>query len=74
MPEPHTVSLADLDQGSEMIIFESIWTTFEVISIFDANEAVGKIGSSLKLNHYKQMPKLVKHTVDSKYIKTGISS
>ncbi len=38
-----------------MIIFESTLTTFEASSIFEAAEAVAKIGSSLKSNHHKQI-------------------
>jgi hypothetical protein len=38
-----------------MIIFESILTTFIVSIIFEAAEAVAKIGLSLKSNHHKQV-------------------
>jgi hypothetical protein len=37
----------DLDQGNEMIIFESVLTSFEARFIFEA-----KIGLSLKLYHH----------------------
>ncbi len=43
----------DLDQGKEMIIFESILTTFEVS--FNTAEAVAKTGLRLKLNLHKQI-------------------
>jgi hypothetical protein len=33
---PHTVSFTDLDQGGETIILESVLTTFEASSIFEA--------------------------------------
>ncbi len=46
----NTVSFMNLDQGSEIIIFDSILTTFEVSSIFEAAGTVSKIGSSLNLN------------------------
>jgi hypothetical protein len=49
------MSFTDLDQDSEMIIFESILTTFEASFIFEAAGAVAKIDSSLILNHYKQI-------------------
>ncbi len=39
---------------SEMIIFESISTTFEAnFFFFKAAGALAKIGSSLKSNHYR---------------------
>ncbi len=51
-----TVSFTDLDQSSGMIIIESLLTTFEAIVIFFAAAGtVAKIGSSLKLNHHKQI-------------------
>ena len=49
--EVTTECVTDLDLQSKMIIFESILTTFESSVIF---EAVAKIGSSLKPNHYVQ--------------------
>jgi hypothetical protein len=42
----------NLNLGTEIIIFESILTAFEAISIF---KAVAKIGSSLKSNHRRQI-------------------
>ncbi len=45
-----TVCFIDLDQGSEMIIFESILTTFIESIIFGK-----QIVSRLKLNHLKQI-------------------
>jgi hypothetical protein len=42
------VSFTDLNQSSEMIIFESLLTTFEASFIFEAAGAVAKIGSRLK--------------------------
>jgi hypothetical protein len=57
----------DLDQGSNMIIFESILTTFEVsIIFFEAAGGVTKVGSSLKLNHHIgkfSLPKPLKSSV-----------
>ncbi len=44
-----TVSLTDLDHGSEMKIFELILTTFEAPIPFEAAGAIAKILSSLKL-------------------------
>ena len=41
-----------------MIIFESIWTTFEASVIFDAADAVVEIGSSLKPNHHRFVTKV----------------
>jgi hypothetical protein len=51
-----TVSFTDLDQGGEMIIFESILTTF------DAAGATTKI--CLKHHGILSLPKSVKHTVE----------
>ena len=42
----------DLDEDSEMIIFESLLTTFSGIVIFEIGAAVLKIGSSLKQNYH----------------------
>jgi hypothetical protein len=47
-----TVSFTELDQGSEMIIFKSTLTTFNVSSIF---EAAVKNGLSLKSNQHRQI-------------------
>ncbi len=41
------MSFTELDQRSEMIIFELILTTFEVSSIFEAFGIVAKIDSGL---------------------------
>jgi hypothetical protein len=43
------VSFTDLNQGSEMIIFELILTTFEAPIPYEAAGAIAKIFSSLKL-------------------------
>jgi hypothetical protein len=51
----NTVSFTALDQGSKMIIFQSILTAFEASSIFEATGVVGKICLSLKLNHHGQI-------------------
>jgi hypothetical protein len=48
-----TVSFTDLDQGSEMIIFQSVLSSFEASSIFEASGAVATIDLSQKLNHHK---------------------
>jgi hypothetical protein len=51
-----TISFTDLDLGSEMNIYESILTTFEVSFIFfEADRVAGKIGSSFKSNHHRQI-------------------
>jgi hypothetical protein len=52
-----TVCFTDIDQGSKLIhIFESILVTYTYIKRFlEAAGAVAKVGSSLKLNHSKQM-------------------
>ncbi len=42
-------------QGSDMIIFESILTTFIASIFLETTVAVAIIGSSLKLNHQKQI-------------------
>jgi hypothetical protein len=44
-----TVSLMDLDQGSEMIIFESILTDFEASTIFSSSRVSGKSWLDLKV-------------------------
>jgi hypothetical protein len=44
--ERSTVCFDDLDQGSEMILFESILTTFIVSVVFEAAGEVAKIGLS----------------------------
>jgi hypothetical protein len=44
MTSRSTVSFAGLDQGSVMIIFELILTTFFASIIFEAAGAVAKIG------------------------------
>jgi hypothetical protein len=49
------VSIRDLDQGSKMIIFESILTTFKASSVFEAAGTLLKIGLRLKLNHHRQI-------------------
>jgi hypothetical protein len=49
------MSFVYLDQGSEMIIYESILTTFEKSAIFRGNWAASKIGLSLKSNHHRQI-------------------
>jgi hypothetical protein len=49
------VCFTDLDQGSEMTIFELILTTFTASIIFEAAGEVAKIGSSLKLNQHEQI-------------------
>jgi len=45
----------DLDYWHGVIIFGSFVTAFDASSIFDAARAAVLIGSSLKLNHYKQI-------------------
>jgi hypothetical protein len=50
----NTVSFVVLDKGSEMIIFESIFTILKQASFFEAAGAVAKIGLNLKLNNYWQ--------------------
>jgi hypothetical protein len=50
-----TESVTNLEYQSEIIIFESLLTTFEWRVIFEVAEAVVKIGSSLKPNHPKQI-------------------
>jgi hypothetical protein len=49
------VSFKDPDQDGEMIIFESILTTFEASFIFPGSWGSRQIGLSLKLNHRKQI-------------------
>jgi hypothetical protein len=49
----YTVCFTDLDQGSEIIIFESILTTFIASVFLAAPGAVANIGLSLKSNHYQ---------------------
>ncbi len=49
------ILVTDLDLQSEIIIFESFLTTFELSVIFEAAGAVVKIGSSLRLNHRNQI-------------------
>jgi hypothetical protein len=53
-----SASFNDLDQGSEMIIFEWILTTFEASSIFEAAGVLMKIGLNLKLNHQIQLAQI----------------
>jgi hypothetical protein len=51
-----TIYFTDLDYYSEQIIFESFFTSCNSrVWNFKAAGAVAKIGSSLKLNHYKQI-------------------
>ncbi len=45
----------NLVEGNEMIIFESILTTFIARFIFEAVKTLSNIGSSLKLNHHRQI-------------------
>ncbi len=45
---PWFIVCLDLDWGSEMVIFESILTTFTASVVLEAAGAVTKIGSSLK--------------------------
>jgi len=47
--------ITDLEQQSEFIISESLLTTFEARIIFEVAGEVGKIGLSLKPNHYNQV-------------------
>jgi hypothetical protein len=49
------MSFTDLDQSSKINIFKSISTTFESSSLFYAAGAAAKIGSSLKVNHQRQI-------------------
>jgi hypothetical protein len=61
-----TVSFKDLDLGSEMIIYESILTTFEVSFIFlrqvEWNEKLAQASNQTTIDRFS-LPKLVKHTV-----------
>ena len=50
-----TYTNTNSDYKIEMIIFESLLTTFEVSVIFEADGAVAKISSNLKPNQYKQV-------------------
>ena len=50
-----TESVRDLDSQCEMIIFESILTTFEASAIFDAAGAVVEISSSLQITNCDQV-------------------
>ena len=50
-----TKCVTDLNLGSEMIIFEQLLTTFEVIVIFEAAGAEGQIDLSQKPYHQKQV-------------------
>ncbi len=47
-------SVTDLDEDSEMIIFESILTTFKASVVLKAGGTVAKICLTSKLNHHKQ--------------------
>ncbi len=49
----------------EIILFEALLTTFEMISFFEAAAATANIGSSLKAN-YKNQVKPDKHNKISK--------
>jgi hypothetical protein len=51
----HTVCFTNLDQGSEMIIFESILTIFWHSSFLEATRVVAKICLRLKSSHYNQI-------------------
>ncbi len=53
--QTNTVSFTDLDQGIELIIFESILTTFIMSIVFRGYRGSRKIGSSLKLIHHWQI-------------------
>jgi hypothetical protein len=54
MEKNHSTFYTDLDQGSKVIIFETILTTFMAIIVFVGHWEVAKIGLSLKSNHDKQ--------------------
>ena len=51
----HTECVMDLDKLREMIIFESLLTTFEASYILEAAGGVVKIGKSLKSNQHNQV-------------------
>jgi hypothetical protein len=51
----HTVCFTDFDQGSKIIIFLSILTTFIASIVFIGHWGSSKIGLSSKLNHHKQI-------------------
>jgi hypothetical protein len=49
------ICFTDLDQGSKIIIFVSILTTFKANIISEVTSAVAKVGLSSKSNHHKQI-------------------
>ncbi len=53
--QAHTVCFTNSDQGNEMIIFESIFTTFIASVVLEAAVTVAKMCSSSKLNYHKQI-------------------
>jgi hypothetical protein len=61
--ECDTVSFADLDQSSQMTIFESILTTFEMI-YFLGTWSSSKIGAIINLNHHRGCPYMTSHNFE----------